>query len=121
MHIVLEVVLSLICMAGFYFCCGWLDAIQMQSVTYTEVLKLWFTPKVLGLLSIGPLLLWFGVRNLFKYCNGQFWVAVLILVLLINIFTLSGRIMAANAMPHKGEIVGIALVFIGAIISAVWK
>ena len=121
MHIVLEAMISLICMAGFYFCCGWLDAIQMQSTNYIDVIRFWATPKILGLLSVGPLFLWFGVRNLFKYTGGQFWVAVLILVLLINIFTLGGRLMAASAMPHKGEIAGIALVFIGAIISAVWK
>jgi uncharacterized membrane protein len=121
MHIVLEVMLSLMCMAGFYFCCGWLDAIQMQAISYSDVIRLWFTPKVLGLLSLGPLFLWFGVRNLFKYCNGQFWVAVLILVLLINIFTLSGRCMAASTFPQKGEVVGIILVFIGAIVSSTWK
>lgn len=121
MHIVLEASLSLVCIATFYFCCGWLDAIQMQSATFGEVIRIWFTPKILGLLTLGPLLLWYGVRNLFKYCNGEFWVAVLILVLLINIFTLTGRCMAAASLPHRGELVGIGLVFIGAIISATWK
>ena len=121
MHIVLEAGLSLICMAGFYFCCGWLDAIQMQSTTFRDVIGLWFTPKVLGLLTLGPLFLWYGVRNLFKYCDGQFWVAVLILILLINIVTLAGRCMAASTLPHKGELVGLGLVFAGAVISAIWK
>ena len=121
MHIVLEAVISLICMAGFYFCCGWLDAVQMQAESYRDVISLWFTPKVLSLLTLGPLFLWFGVRNLFKYCNGQFWISVLILVLLINVFTLAGRCMAASTLPHKGEMIGIILIFIGAVISAVWK
>lgn len=121
MHIVLEAMLSLICMAGFYFCCGWLDAIQMQSTTYMDVLKMWFTPKVLGLLTIGPLLLWFGVRNLFKYMGTEFWGSILILVLLINIFTLLGRSMAWSQWPTKGSLVGIGFIFIGVIISAIWK
>lgn len=121
MHIVLEAGISLLCMAGFYFCCGWLDAVQMQSESFRDVIAVWFRPHILALLTTGPLFLWFGVRNLFKYCDGQFWVAVLILILLINIFTLSGRCMAASTFPHKGEIVGLGLVFAGAVISAIWK
>lgn len=121
MNLILEVILSFVFMAGFYFCCGWLDSIQMQAKTYQDVLVFWFSPKVLSLLMFGPLLLWFGVRNLFKYCNEEFWVAVLILVLLINVSTFAGRSMAAATLPHKGEIVGIIFVFLGAIISAIWK
>ena len=121
MHITLEVILSLLGIASFYFFCGWMDASQMVAKDWKSVLDLWSSPKVVFLMLIGPLFMWYGARNLFKYTGGQFWLSIILIVSFINICNFIGRSMAAPAMPGKGELLGIIFMLTGIIVASVWK
>ena len=121
MYIALEVILSFLGIGIFYFFCGWLDASQMIAKDWSSVLDLWSTPKIVGLMLIGPLFMWYGARNLFKYTGGQFWLSIIVLITFINICNLIGRSMASPGLPSKGEIVGLIMMLMGIVISSVWK
>ena len=80
-----------------------------------------FSLLMIPLNFAGVMLLTYAFSEGYRFFSGRFWVISLVVALAAQTMGLIIPLLMLRQIPHRGEIVGLLLGFIGALIAVLWK
>ena len=111
------IILVALAAMGIFSCMNAYSAKNIHGIWNAFKFSLMMIPAQL----VGVMLLSYAFSEGYKYFNTRFWVISLVIALAAQTMGVIVPLLMLRQIPHKGEIVGLLLGFIGALIAVLWK
>jgi hypothetical protein len=120
-HIYAVVATALVVQAMIFGTFFYLDARQTVAPDWNGVLRFGLHPLVVLFYGLTPIPIWWSYRTVYQAVGERFWLAILIQGLMLQVVYLVCSYLGSRQVPTQGQIVGLVLAGLGALVAGLWR